>query len=290
MRNGLSILFALLIFSLGACKKEVDALEEQKKLDEKEIQDYIAQNNLQMQKTASGLYYAITETIDDASPDTTDRVFIQHVTQLLSGTVVDHTEENQPFQFPFGAGLVISGLEEGIALMHKGEKATFLIPSHLAYKSASTPFLPPYSVLRMDVELVDLKSQAQMIADYIAEKDYKDVQFVDTEVGDIQYIKLKDGDGDIPIVDTSQVTISYVGKTLNDKQFNSVNSFTFELSVQKSQIGWYWVELGLPLMHKGEKGVFMLPTILAYGLTGSKSLGIPPFEPILYEIEVLDVK
>lgn len=45
---------------------------------------------------------------------------------------------------------------------------------------------------------------------------------------------------------------------------------------------------GIKLMREGEKGIFILPSHLAHGLTGDNDM-IPPKSPVLYEIEVLKV-
>jgi FKBP-type peptidyl-prolyl cis-trans isomerase FkpA len=41
-------------------------------------------------------------------------------------------------------------------------------------------------------------------------------------------------------------------------------------------------------MKKGEKSIFFIPSNLAYGEQGSGP--IPPFSPLVFEMEVLDVK
>ena len=53
---------------------------------------------------------------------------------------------------------MIPGFDNGIALMHKGDKAQLLIPSGQAYgaRGAGTS-IPPNAVLRCEVELVDVQ-------------------------------------------------------------------------------------------------------------------------------------
>ena len=53
---------------------------------------------------------------------------------------------------------VIPGWDEGIALLNKGAKATFIIPSDLAYGAAGAGgVIPPNATLKFVVELVDFK-------------------------------------------------------------------------------------------------------------------------------------
>jgi peptidyl-prolyl cis-trans isomerase A (cyclophilin A) len=57
-----------------------------------------------------------------------------------------------------GVGRVIRGWDEGLALLTKGTKATFIVPSHLAYGpgGAGNGVIPPNATLVFDVELVNV--------------------------------------------------------------------------------------------------------------------------------------
>ncbi|ASB50614.1 FKBP-type peptidyl-prolyl cis-trans isomerase [Alkalitalea saponilacus] len=61
------------------------------------------------------------------------------------------------FQFRYETGNVIQGWHLGFGLLTKGSRATFLIPSHLAYGDRRVGVIPPNSPLRFDVELVNPK-------------------------------------------------------------------------------------------------------------------------------------
>jgi peptidyl-prolyl cis-trans isomerase A (cyclophilin A) len=55
-------------------------------------------------------------------------------------------------------GNVIEGWDEGIALLQVGDKARFVIPSHLGYGSRGAGgVIPPNATLIFDVELMDVK-------------------------------------------------------------------------------------------------------------------------------------
>jgi peptidylprolyl isomerase len=63
----------------------------------------------------------------------------------------------EAFSFELGKGQVIQGWEEGIALMKAGGKATFILPSSLAYGAiARGEDIPAYSPLVFDVELLEV--------------------------------------------------------------------------------------------------------------------------------------
>ena len=133
--------------------------EKQKPVDDKIIQEYVRQNNLQAQKTASGLYYVITQPGSGAKPTSGQTVSVHYRGTLLNGKEFDSSaKQGRPIDFPIGIGQVIPGWDEGIPLLNKGGKATLLIPSGLAYGARGAGAdIPPYSVLRFDVELIDIK-------------------------------------------------------------------------------------------------------------------------------------
>ena len=132
--------------------------EEQMPKDDEIIQKYLADNSLEAEKTESGLYYVITESKESDKPQAGDRVEVNYKGYLLSGDMFDQSR-GKPFGFQIGTGQVIQGWDEGIALLGKGDKATLLIPSHLAYgfRGAGAK-IPPFAVLRFEVELVDFST------------------------------------------------------------------------------------------------------------------------------------
>lgn len=145
--------------------------EKQKTIDEKKIADYLAKNGLtdKAQKTESGLYYVITQPGPGPKPSRGDNVKVHYTGKLLDGKVFDSSlnnprnPQNKPIEFQVGIGMVIPGWDEGLQLIPKGSKATFIIPSGLAYgPQGSPPVIPGNSVLVFDVELIDVTKGAPM--------------------------------------------------------------------------------------------------------------------------------
>ncbi|RTQ51477.1 FKBP-type peptidyl-prolyl cis-trans isomerase [Hymenobacter gummosus] len=134
--------------------------EKQKPIDDKLIQEYLQKNSLQAQKTASGLYYIITQPVSGARPAKGEIVAVHYRGTLLDGKEFDSSlKRGQPIEFPLGVGSVIPGWDEGIALLSKGSKAVLLIPSSLGYGARGAGAdIPPHAILRFDVELVDIKA------------------------------------------------------------------------------------------------------------------------------------
>ncbi len=110
-------------------------------------------------KTESGLRYQIIQEGKGNKAEKGKTVSVHYKGQLSDGTVFDSSyKRNQPIDFPLGVGQVISGWDEGISLLKVGDKARFVIPSHLGYGSAGAGgVIPPDATLVFDVELMDVK-------------------------------------------------------------------------------------------------------------------------------------
>lgn len=97
------------------------------------------------------------------------------------------------------------------------------------------------------------------------------------------YIIEKEGSGGHPDLN-SRVTVRYHGYFLDGSLFDETmgtNSVKFDLSTLIS--GW---QIAIPMLQKGGKGTFILPSALAYG---SDQVGsIPPNSVLLFEIELVD--
>ncbi|KAH7817357.1 putative FKBP-type peptidyl-prolyl cis-trans isomerase [Monocercomonoides exilis] len=91
-------------------------------------------------------------------PQTGKKVTVHYVGKLYgTETVFDSSRaRGKPFQFTLGAGEVIAGWEQGVALMSKGEISTIVIPPELGYgKRGAPPVIPPNSTLSFEIELLD---------------------------------------------------------------------------------------------------------------------------------------
>ena len=151
--------FAIILvisFSLFSCMKdEADelAIEEQHLLEE-----YLKANNITVSPTESGLYYLEMVLGAGNMPKAGDLVKVHYSGYLLDGTEFDSSYDREPLEFVLGAGQVIKGWDEGIALMHVGGKATLIIPSYLAYGDRQFDPIKPYSTLIFEVELISVET------------------------------------------------------------------------------------------------------------------------------------
>jgi FKBP-type peptidyl-prolyl cis-trans isomerase FkpA len=146
---------------------EAATLEKEKKqlaIDDKILQDYFKSHHIKnVKKTASGLYYTISKQGSGAFPKVGQQVTVNYTGKKLDGIKFDSNVEPdfnhvEPFSFLLGKHNVIKGWDEGIALMKKGMKATFYIPSIFAYGDrGSDERIPPNSILIFDIELLSFK-------------------------------------------------------------------------------------------------------------------------------------
>lgn len=287
-RNPINLfLIVLLALGLGACSKSLDTMDEgQLEKNEKSIQDYLTKNNLSATKDSSGLYFIKKVTNPPgAKAKVGDEVAIYSKIYTLDGTIIDSTETaaQKPLRFTFGTNYHLPGVERGISLMRKGEKMTLLLPFYLAFGNAGYDNLPAYSPVRAELELVEVRTEDQQIADYIKNKGYT---LSETTPRGVRIIRQKTVAGDT-LGKGKAVNVNYVGKFLTDKEFDK-GSFSITTGNGGFVIGF---EEGISHLRKGEKAILIFPSSIGYGRTGDQRTGgkvIPPYTPLAFEIEVLE--
>lgn len=77
--------------------------------------------------------YIVQNTLDTLSPKKGDVAFFDYEIKDLKGNVIYSELELRPQTYLVDKQNLMTGLREGIKLMHKNEKVTFLFPSHIAY-------------------------------------------------------------------------------------------------------------------------------------------------------------
>ncbi len=106
--------------------------------------------------TESGLKYEKLDTGDGAQPQRGQTVMVHYTGMLEDGTVFDSSRErNRPFSFRIGVGQVIRGWDEGVGMMHVGDRWKLIIPPELGYGDRGAGgVIPPNATLIFDVELL----------------------------------------------------------------------------------------------------------------------------------------
>ncbi|WP_373514291.1 FKBP-type peptidyl-prolyl cis-trans isomerase [Persicitalea sp.] len=277
-------LFILFALGLGACSKTLDSTTDESELakNEKSIQDYLTKNSLSATKDSSGLYYVKqVNNPQGAKAKVGDEVAIYYKIYTLDGVVVDSTETaaKNPLRFTFGTNYHLPGVERAISLMREGEKMTLLLPFYLAFGNVGYDKIPAYSPIRVELELVQVRTEAQQIEDYIMGKKYT---VSETTSSGVRIIRQNTVTGDM-IGNGKTVSVKYVGKLLSGKEFDKGT-----LSATPGSRGLIpGFEEGVSRLRKGEKAILIFPSSQGYGTKGVGA-NIGPYTPLIFEIEVLE--
>lgn len=261
------------------------------------------------EKTQNGLYYQFFKQNAGEKPQNGELLEVG-ISFLVNDSVLVPSHDDilmlQESQF---AG----DLYEGLAMMHKGDSASFIVNIDSTFKYLfGQPKLPEgfnsTDVLRFEICLNDYypesefmhrmiaKSIAKMKADYPEETAKAAQELADflanngvtaepTESG-LYYVMTQEGNGEKP--EAGQVvTIHYTGKLLDGTVFDSSvegDPISQPIGVGQFIPGW---DEGIMMMSKGEKGTLYIPYYLAYGpqQRGDK---ITPFSNLIFEVELID--
>ena len=128
------------------------------KNEDQKIEDFIGRYNWKMKETGTGLRYMIYKEGQGRQAEKGKVAEIAFTVSLLSGEVCYSSGDEGPKSFLIGQGGVESGLEEGILLLKEGDRAKFIIPSHLAFGLlGDMKKIPAKAVLVYDLELLKIK-------------------------------------------------------------------------------------------------------------------------------------
>ncbi|MCZ2141278.1 MAG: FKBP-type peptidyl-prolyl cis-trans isomerase [Bacteroidia bacterium] len=233
--------------------------------------------------TASGLKYKITEKGSGTKAYAGAKVKVHYTGKLTDGKVFDSSVgRGEPFEFTLGMGQVIKGWDEGIALLHVGDKATLTIPSKLGYGEQGTQGIPGGATLIFDVELI-------AVSEGIKPWDVKNTNVQTTSSG-LQYIVVEKSSNPIKAETGKTVYVHYTGFLKGNKVFDSSiergTPISFPLGQGRVIKGW---DEGIALMHVGDKYRLIIPPSLGYGERGAGGV-IPPNATLYFDVELVNVK
>ena len=109
-------------------------------------------------------------------------------------------------------------------------------------------------------------------------------EVITTESG-LQYEMLEEGDGEKP-GPGDEVRVHYTGELLSGEVFDSSRERGEPVTFALSQVIEGWTE-GLQLMSEGSRYKLYIPSDLAYGPGGNRSIG--PNETLVFDVELLEV-
>ncbi|VAW22772.1 FKBP-type peptidyl-prolyl cis-trans isomerase FklB [hydrothermal vent metagenome] len=177
---------------------------------------------------------------------------------------------------------VISGIDSTDILLDP-EKVNVIIRSFFQKRQAVVRKKQQEEALeKVEAEFGDAKKEGEKFLE--ENKTKKGVKV--TESG-LQYIILKEGKGDKPSA-TSSVKVHYKGMLVDGTVFDSSLDKGMPSTFAVNRVIKGWTE-GLQLMSVGSKYKFFIPQELAYGAFPRKGGKIPPFAPLVFEVELLEI-
>ncbi|MER0440158.1 FKBP-type peptidyl-prolyl cis-trans isomerase [Emticicia sp. W12TSBA100-4] len=257
-------------------------IEATSKKDAQEIADYISSKNLQMLGTTSGMKYSIDKTSLGRIAAIGDEVTFHYSLSLLNGPKVDSSSrlKNEPAKITLGASNIIAGFLEALSLLKEGERGTFLMPSILGFGTQSSATVPSNSVLKLDLEIIKLRSEDQVIDDYVAATKLTLTEKTSTGLRFLRTLEAPNGTQLKAGLTTSVKYTGYLAST--GKQFDT-GQISVSLGSGSVVKGF---EEGLLKMKVGEKATIVFPSSLGYGTTGSGT-AIPPYSPLIFNVEIV---
>lgn len=148
MKTHLYLFFSVFIFL--SCSNNDTDFERQ---TEEDIIKYIEDNDLNANRTDSGLYYVIDKSGSGTRPTSSSNVTVAYKGYFLDGSVFDQSDASG---ISFGLNQVISGWTEGIPLFKEGGEGLLLVPSNLGYGDNGRSSIPGGAVLLFDIKLISV--------------------------------------------------------------------------------------------------------------------------------------
>jgi FKBP-type peptidyl-prolyl cis-trans isomerase len=131
----------------------------------KDMEAWLAKNNITAQKTGTGTYVAVKDPGTGMQADSGKYVSVRYTGKTLEGAKEFESNmdpKKEAYTFMLGVGGVIPGWDQGLKLFKKGGKGTLYIPGALSYGKnppQGSPF-KAYEALVFDVEMVNVSDTA----------------------------------------------------------------------------------------------------------------------------------
>ncbi len=180
-----------------------------------------------------------------------------------------------------GADIDLEALFEAIETIYKGEEPAISAEEAARVREAYITERRAAAEAQRQ-ELAEVNAAAGSA--FLAENQAREGVMV-TESG-LQYEVLAEGDGPKPAA-TDRVRVHYRGTLLDGSEFDSSYSRGEPATFVLNQVIPGWTE-GLQLMPVGSKYKFYIPSDLAYGPNGGRS--IEPNSTLIFEVELLGIE
>ncbi|MDP3463997.1 MAG: FKBP-type peptidyl-prolyl cis-trans isomerase [Bacteroidales bacterium] len=275
------------------------------------LQDYLKTNNITIEPTESGLYYIEKNKGNGRLPAPGDMLQVHFTVGLIDGMQLFSSYSQQPIDVEFGKPFDTKGFDEALGYMRKGSKATIIVHSSLAFDSVGrAQMIPPYTSLVYELELMGIRSLAEVQAERAAKAKAEELQKEQAKISEAGKISKYIRDNKINVAPSESglyyietlagtgmkaeagksVKVHYTLYNIEGKKLQSSKDMDkpFEFVLGQGQVIKGWDE-GIAYMKAGGKATLLVPSVIAYG-ANQRGADIPPYSPLVFEVELLEVK
>lgn len=204
-----------------------------------------------------------------------DVVMVNYKARVAGGEQYDSNEESgEPWPLKTNIGTLIQGWEEGMLMMHEGDKGRIMIPNSLAYgENGYKTVVPPDADIIVDLEIV------------------KKIKPIKLEDG-VKVYKYKSVSSGSKPEKNQTITFDYFafrsGKNpgLYDNSYQHETPFSFQFKNDNVVDG---LHIGMSVMKAGENAFIEIPAKAAYGSVGLLDL-VPKNTNIVYDVRVESIE
>lgn len=152
----------LMMMFTSSCLSDEDSTprtEQQELYNLNNLIQTLISNGHQVDTTASGVYYIVHEEGEGPLIQPGDTIDIAYEGYLSEGNLFDETES---IEIIYKEEPLISGFEDGLALMNKNCEIELIIPSSMAYGAyGSPPAIPPYATLIFGIKVNEIRPKVE---------------------------------------------------------------------------------------------------------------------------------
>ncbi len=139
-------------------KEKHDEIEEQKKIQDAQIQQYLSNMGMtdEIVKKDEGMYLNVLQEGEGETLRKGQTVIIDYIAKLLDGTEIESSYKTlHPISFKIGNGDVLKAWDLGLAYFKLGMSAQLIVPSHMAYgHRGKEGIIPPYAPICFDIKVI----------------------------------------------------------------------------------------------------------------------------------------
>ncbi len=259
------------------------------------------------QKSKTGLEYEFIEDVDGKQAKPGDILTLAMCyTSDADSMLFDSKMVSDSFRLILKKPKFKASLEEGLALMSVGDSIQFMVNADslyaITFQNSKPEFIKPgsqikfYARLKKISPIEEYEKELEMARrkNYEAEQKKIDAYIKENNIttapleDGVYVIETKKGKGRQVLYDM-KVGVRYTGKFFDGKVFdtNANEKELYYFTVGREEVIFGWDE-ALQHMNLGGKATVIIPSKYAYGQRGSGP--IPPYTPLVFDIEVVEMK